>query len=152
MISLNWSFYQSGMILLEKNVIMNMQIVNRGEVRALGRPFKKLNVRLLHLFQNHFSWGQSLYHLTRNHFSRRHFACQASLKVSIWLLSWSSLSQSVVKKNSFSVDSDAGVPLASSSWKGWALVVFLNILTNFLSYEGDCLAPLPNLWHGGTPK
>lgn len=43
------------MILQEKNLIMNAQIVNRGEVRALGRSFQKLNVRLLHLFQNHFS-------------------------------------------------------------------------------------------------
>lgn len=42
-----------------------------------------------------------------------------------------------------SLDSDAGVPVASSSWLEpcW----FLNIQINFLSYEGDSLGLLPDI-------
>lgn len=67
---------------------------------------------------------------------------QSSLKVLILeqgLLSWSAPSPWWCKSG-FTMDSDAGVPADVNSWHAWILGLsgfFLNILTNFLSSEGE---------------
>lgn len=53
-------------------------------------------------------------------------------------------SQFMVMYSWLHVDGDAGVPVVSSSWQTWASMVpvfLLNILTGFLSSEGDGLGP-----------
>lgn len=93
----------------------------------------------------------SLSHLTIEIFSRRRFACPFG---NLWIagelecISFgagayflvSNVSDHSDVKLTWRVDSDTAVPTVSSSWQAWSLVVlglFLNILTNFLSSEGD---------------